>query len=369
MPSLLDRIEVVRIDAVRVSERNPRRGDVAAIKQSLVANAQFAPVIVNRCTGEVLAGNHRVIAARELGWETIAVCFVDVDDEHALRILLADNRTSDLAGYDEQGLVALLLEVGGDLTGTAYSQADVDALLDSVSAELPLPDDDVPPLSAETTTKPGDVVALGEHRLACGDARDDDLVAQLLDGEQAACLVTDPPYGAAYEGKTRRRLRIRNDDPAVLGELLPAAFATADAHLGAGSPVYVFTPTGAALQMFVDAFVGVGWELRQSLAWVKDAMVLGHADYHFRHETILFGYKPLSRAGRLGRGGLGWYGDNRQVSVFEVARPRSAAEHPTTKPPALLARLVRNSTPRGGVVLDPFAGSGSTLVACQAGGA
>jgi DNA modification methylase len=129
--------------------------------------------------------------------------------------------------------------------------------------------------------------------------------------------------------------------------------------------VYVFTPTGAALPVFVDAFLGVGWELRQSLVWVKDAMVLGHADYHYQHESILYGYKPFSGAGRLGRGGVGWYGDNRQVSVFEVPRPRSAREHPTMKPPELLARLVRNSTRRGDVVVDPFAGSGSTLVACE----
>jgi DNA modification methylase len=93
--------------------------------------------------------------------------------------------------------------------------------------------------------------------------------------------------------------------------------------------------------------------------------VLGHADYHFQHESILYGYKPLLGAGRLGRGGAGWYGDNRQVSLLEVPRPRAAREHPTMKPPELLARMLRNSSPRGGVVLDPFAGSGSTLVACE----
>ena len=170
-------------------------------------------------------------------------------------------------------------------------------------------------MAAEAITRPGEVVELGEHRLACGDARDGALVARLLGGESAACVVTDPPYGATYVGKTRARLRIRNDEPRVLAELLPAAFATADAHLAAGAPVYVFTSTAAQLRVFVDAFVGAGWELRQSLASVKDAMVFGHADYHFQHESILYGYKPLGGAVRLGRGGTGWYGDNRQVSV------------------------------------------------------
>ena len=181
MASILGAVEVVSLDAVLVSERNPRRGDMEAIKQSLRANDQYA-VIVSRRTGEVLVGNHRVMAARELGWVEIAVCFVDVDDEHARRIMLADNRTSDLAGYDDEALAALLLEVGGDLTGTACSRADLDALLDAVSSEFPVPDDDVPGLPSEATTKPGDVLDLGEHRLACGDARDAALVAAPLRG-------------------------------------------------------------------------------------------------------------------------------------------------------------------------------------------
>jgi DNA modification methylase len=359
------RVERVSVASLRVSARNPRRGDVAAIKESLVVNRQYAPVIVNRPTMEVLVGNHRVLAARELGWREIAVCFLEVGDEQARRILLADNRTSDLAGYDPHALLALLSELDGDLVGSGYAEMDLDALLDAVSADGALEDDDVPPLPAEATTRPGDVMLLGEHRLACGDARDAALVERLLEGEPARCLVTDPPYGVGYEGKTRARLRLQNDEPVALERLLGAAFAVADRQLAAGAPVYVFHPTGALLSVFVAAFVGVGWGLRQSLVWVKDAMVLGHADYHFQHESILYGYKPQPGAGRLGRGGAGWYGDARQVSVFELPRPRAAREHPTSKPPELLAAMLRNSSRRGEVVLDPFAGSGSTLVACE----
>lgn len=355
----------VPIDSVRVSGRNPRRGDVAAIKASLVANHQYAPIIVNRPTGEVLAGNHRVLAARELGWQEIAACFVEVDDEAARRILLADNRTSDLAGYDEQALIELLAEVGADLAGTGYVQADLDALLDAVSAEVPVEEDDVPGLAEEAITQLGEVVVLGRHRLACGDARDGVLFDRLLAGEQAACVVTDPPYGVGYEGKTAARLRLQNDAPADLDGLLRDAFSVVDARLVAGAPVYTFHPAGGLMPRFLDAFLGVGWQLRQSLVWSKDAMVLGHADYHFQHEPILYGFKPAPGGGRLGRGGAGWYGDNRQVSVLEVARPRASREHPTMKPAELLARLVRNSTRRGEVVVDPFAGSGSLLVACE----
>src|SRR4051794_29411140 len=307
-------VEVVPIGSVWVSARNPRRGDLAVIKESLVANQQYQPVVVNRRTGEVLAGNHRVLAARELGWEEIAVCFVDVGEEQARRIMLADNRTSDVAGYDAEALIALLCEVGEDLVGTGYSRLDVDALLDSVSAEGPLEEDEIPPVPKAAVTRPGEVVELGEHRLACGDARDADLVARLMQADVADCVVTDPPYGVAYQGKTRRRLRLANDHADGLPALLGAAFGVADRWVASGAAVYVFHPTGGSLPVFVDAFVGVGWELRQSLVWAKDAMVLGHADYHFQHEGILYGYKPLGGGGRLGRGGLGWHGDNRQVS-------------------------------------------------------
>jgi len=117
-----------------------------------------------------------------------------------------------VAGYDAEALIALLSEVGEDLVGTGYSRLDVDALLDSVSAEGPVEEDEIPPVPKAAVTRPGEVVELGEHRLACGDARDADLVARLMQADVADCVVTDPPYGVvAYEGKTRRRLRLVND--------------------------------------------------------------------------------------------------------------------------------------------------------------
>ncbi len=109
-----------------------------------------------------------------------------------------------------------------------------------------------------------------------------------------------------------------------------------------------------------------GWRLRQTLVWVKDAFVLGRSDWHYRHEPIYYGHKP--GAGRIGRGARGWFGDNAQDSVLEVPRPRASGEHPTMKPPELIERCLSNSTRRRDLVLDPFAGSGSTLVACERSG-
>jgi DNA modification methylase len=361
---VIEELAVVPIERLCPATLNPRRGDVAAIRASLEANGQYRPLIVNRPTMEVLAGNHTLAAAGDLGLVEVMVAFVDVDEEHARRIQLADNRTADLAGYDQAELAQLLASLD-NLTGTGYTQVDYGELLDRLSVDLPIEDDDVPPVPRDPMARPGEVFCLGRHRLVCGDARDLDMLERVMGQDVAACLLTDPPYGAEYEGKTRRRLRIQNDQPAGLDELLHAAFGTANSHLDDGAPVYVFAPTGPALATFVAAFDDAGWDRRQLVVWVKDTLVLGHADYQYRHEGVLYGYKPRPSGGRLGRGGDGWYGDNRQESVIELPRPRAAREHPTMKPPELIARLLRNSTRRGDVVLDPFAGSGSTLVACQ----
>jgi ParB-like chromosome segregation protein Spo0J len=161
---------LVPLAELRPYERNPRRGDVEAIKRSLRRSGQYRPVVVNRRSMAVLAGNHTLYAARDLGWSEIAATFVDVDEETAKRIVLADNRTSDLAGYDDQLLVKILRELP-DLDGTGYDQAVFDALIDELDAGAALDDDGVPTAPAKPRTRPGDLYRLGRHRLVCGDAR------------------------------------------------------------------------------------------------------------------------------------------------------------------------------------------------------
>ncbi len=201
------------------------------------------------------------------------------------------------------------------------------------------------------------------YRLLCGDARSLTDLERLIAGEHAQALWTDPPYGVSYRGKTARALRIVGDEATGLEELLRGSFGAIDRVLAPGAALYVMHPAGPASISFARAFVDAGWRLRQSLVWVKDRMVLGHADYHYRHEPILFGYK--AGAGRRGRGHAGWHGDNRQDSVLQVARPAASRDHPTAKPVALIERCLANSTGQGERVLDAFAGSGSTLIACE----
>ena len=356
-------IECVPTDSLIPHPDNPRRGNVEAIKESLERNGQYRPIVANRPTREVLGGNHTLRAAVELGWAVIAATFVDVDPEQAKRILLVDSRTNDLAGYDTQALVDLLSELD-DLSGTGYDHDALGELLDELAPD-PVADEP-PPLPVEPETRTGDLLHLGDHRLLCADARDPHAYARLLGDERCEAMWTDPPFGVSYEGKTKAALRIEGDGAAGLEGLLSESFAAADTALCAGARVYVAHPAGALSLVFGNCFVGQGWRLRQTLVWVKDAFVLGRSDYHYRHEPLCYGHKP--GPGRIGRGAAGWFADNAQDSVLEVPRPRASLEHPTMKPPELVERCLANSTRRGQLVLDPFAGSGSTLVACQASG-
>jgi DNA modification methylase len=184
-----------------------------------------------------------------------------------------------------------------------------------------------------------------------------------MHGDRAVCLWTDPPYGVAYTGGTKDALTIANDTADGLEGLLGAALGNAEHCLAPGASFYIAHPAGPLTLTFQQVVATLGWRLRQTLVWVKDSLVLGHADYHYRHEPILYGFLP--GPGRKGRGSAGWYGDDRQTTVFEIPRPKRSEQHPTMKPVALISAMLANSTKRNDLVLDPFAGSGSTLLACE----
>lgn len=353
----------VPVADLRTYGKNPRMGNVDAISESLRVNGQYRPVVVNSRTSEVLAGNHTLKAARQLGWSEIAATFVDADEEQAARIVLVDNRSNDLAVYDNPALVELLQSLE-DLAGTGFSDADLEALLATVVDPVALTDpDDVPDLPADPVSVLGDVWVLGKHRVVCGDATDVGAYDALLGAVKADCVWTDPPYGVEYVGKTKDALTIENDSAADLHDLLSGAFNSVTLSAKEGAAVYIAHPPGALCKPFVDAFLDAGWRLHETLVWDKGSMALGHSDYHYRHEPILFGYTP--GGGRRGRGGEGWYGDNSQVSVFNVPKPARNREHPTMKPVELIVQCLSNSAPVAGLVLDPFGGSGSTLIACH----
>lgn len=364
-----DRLPVSKLQTFT---RNPRRGDVDAIADSLRTNGQYRPIVVNAgtLTGrelEVLAGNHTLLGARQLGWDEIDVWIVDVDEDDARRIVAADNRLPDLGGYDDKALFELLDGLD-DLAGTGYDDAFVEALRRDLFPEEPLTDpDDAPAAPAEPVSQVGQLWHLGPHRLLVGSCTDLGGVERLVGDTAPDCVWTDPPYGVEYVGKTKDALTIQNDGAGGLSQLLDDAFAVVAAVCRPGAPVYV-AHADAERVTFEMAMRGAGLLVRQNLVWVKNTMVMGRSDYHYKHEPILYGFTPGGE-GRLGRGGQRWFGGNNEVTVFAIDRPTRNADHPTMKPVALIDAMLRNSCPPGGVVFDPFTGSGSTLIAAHGRGA
>jgi DNA modification methylase len=363
-----DRITgLVRVPAGDLQEnpknwrRHPARQRAAL--RGLLKEIGYADALLARREGDqlVLIDGHlrRSLDPKQL----VPVLVLDVTEAEADTLLATLDPLAGLAEADPRVLQELLASV-------ETSSAAVQALLDSVARGAGLPvvpfrsdPDWIPEPPRKPRTRPGDLWILGKHRLLCGDACNPEDLKRLMDGERADVLWTDPPYGVSYVGKTKRALTIENDQPDGLKELLDEAFSAASAVLKPGARLYVCHPAGELSVVFGQAFLDQGWRLHQTLVWVKDSMVLGHGDYHYRHEPILYGYVP--ERGRWGRGARGWYGGNAETSVIEVPRPAASTEHPTAKPVELICRCLRNSTRERDRVLDPFVGSGSTLMACE----
>ncbi len=233
------------------------------------------------------------------------------------------------------------------------------------SVASPAGADDAPARPRRATSKPGCIYELGSHRLICGDATDPAVLAALLGDERAAMIWTDPPYGVNYVGRTAEALTIENDGAEGLRKLLVGGWAAATPVLVESAPFYVAGPTGATAEDFLASFREAGWRYKQMLVWVKHRMVLGRQSYHLRHEAIYHGHGPGPNAGRMTTGGYRWYGGDNHDSIFEVDSPARSPEHPTIKPVELIRPMLLNSSLPGEIVLDPFAGSGSTMVAAE----
>jgi DNA modification methylase len=371
----LGMIQPLSVVAVEMSSLHPAEWNPRLIKEerfqnlcaSIVADPDFLwhrPVLA-QADGTIYAGNMRYRAAQHLGMTTIPAIVEDVPDQLARERALRDNAQW---GEWQQDELALLLDqlgqAGSDIELLGLDERELQQLLDRISALANLGDPEVvPALPEEPVAKPGDLYRLGPHRLLCGDATDPNDVARVMGDERATCLWTDPPYGVSYVGGTKDALTIKNDDADGLNGLLGGAFAAIDPFLAEGAAIYIAHPAGALSVTFANRFIAQGWRLHETLVWVKDSLVPGHSDYHYRHEPLLFGYKAAT--GRRGRGARGWYGGNDASSVFEVRRPKASPEHPTSKPVALVEAMLKNSTRSGEIVLDAFLGSASTLIAAE----
>jgi|GWRWMinimDraft_12_1066020.scaffolds.fasta_scaffold00565_9 DNA modification methylase len=358
-------LETIDIALLKHHPRNVNRGDVEAIKKSLAVNGWYGSVVVNTATKHILAGNHRVMAAKALGWETVPVQWVDVTPEEELRILLADNRTTRLGDDDKTMLADILSELAlseGGIDGTGYGAVDLDALINEIAGmgnftEL-LTDPDEIPEDVETRCQAGDLWILGRHRLVCGDSTKADDVARLMDGALADLYLTDPPYNVAYEGGSKKRTAIANDamNTDSFRTFLFDVFTNAFDHMNPGASFYIWHADTEGYN-FRGAVLDCNQQLRQCLVWNKDNSMFSRQDYHWKHEPCLYGWKDGAAHS--------WYTDRKQTTVLEFKRPSRSEEHPTMKPVELFEYQIGNSCPPNGLVLDTFLGSGTSIIASE----
>ena len=331
-------IENIKLTKLKLHPDNPRQGDIGAIATSIDQNGWYGTVVAQKSTGHVLAGNHRLQAAKQLGIKEVPVYWVDVDDTTAKKILLADNRTNDLASYNDDVLSELLTDLAStdDLLGTGYDGDDLDELL----GDLEMADESVEPVSVappvEPITQVGDVIELGRHFLMCGDSRD------FISETEFDVVVTDPPYGVAYvshKSKDGPSKPIKGDqDTGLRDDVL---------KMCGNVPMLVF---GSWKMPRPD-------NTRHVLIWNKTGMGLGMGDL-----SLVWGpcHEEIYVIGE------GWTG-KRRSNVYSVdglsPSSKERPNHPTPKPVPLMAQLIERC-PKG-IIFDPFAGSGSTLLACE----
>jgi site-specific DNA-methyltransferase (adenine-specific) len=336
--------------------RNAKKHDKRQIDNVAESIRQYGfvqPVVIDR-DGVIVIGHCRVLAAKKLGMEAVpCVCVDDLTPEQVNALRLVDNKTNE-SDWDMDLLSMELPEIDLSAFDFDWGLAEDDSAV-IVEDEAPEVSDDPP------TAKRGDVWQLGRHRLMCGDSTSADDVQTLAGGVQIDLFLTDPPYGVDYTGKTKDALKIENDNRSdnEFISFLSDAFAAADLAMKPGAVFYIWHADSKA-HVFRMACQMVGWEVRQVLIWVKNSMVMGRQDYQWKHEPCLYGWK--SGAGHL------WASDRKQTTVLEFDRPTKNKEHPTMKPVALFDYQIQNNTKGGDAVLDLFAGSGTTIMACEQNG-
>lgn len=358
-------IHEISIDDIIPYKNNPRNNE-SAVKKVAESIREFGfkvPIILDK-NNEIVAGHTRYKASIELGLKTVP-CIVadDLTDAQIKAFRLADNKTAELAEWNLELLSAELDELSQlnlDFSMADFGFEDLEAIAADSKAEAKEDDFDTDAAVAEIQTpisQRGDIWLLGRHRLMCGDSTSED-ITKLMDGQQCDLVLTDPPYNVDYQGATKDKLKIQNDkmqDDKFLA-FLTDAFTRMYEHSKKGAAIYVFHADSEGYN-FRTAFKQAGYILRQSLIWVKNSMVLGRQDYQWKHEPVLYGWKDGASHS--------WYSDRKQTTVIEFDRPNRNMEHPTMKPLGLVAYLISNSSKAGDIVLDPFAGSFSTGIACE----
>ena len=354
-------LQLVPLDKLVPYQNNARTHSPEQINKLRSSLREFGfinPVIIDRDYG-IIAGHGRAIAAREEGIKEVPCVFADhLTEAQKKAYIIADNRMALDAGWDEELLRIEIEELQGmdfDPLLTGFDEKELSKLFDD-GKEAKDDDFDVDAeLQKPTFSKAGDVWTLGRHCLVCGDSTKPETYEVLMDGRKANLVVTDPPYNVDYKGTAGK---IKNDNMASekFFDFLFDAFSCMEKVMADDASIYVFHADSKGLT-FRQAFHDAGFYLSGCCIWKKNALVLGRSPYQWQHEPCLFGWKV--------GGKHQWYSDRKQTTIWEYDRPKSSKEHPTMKPVALMAYPIQNSCMSNCIVLDPFLGSGSTLIACE----
>lgn len=356
-------IKELSLKELKPAAYNPRKklkkGDkeYEKIKQSLLKFGYVDPIIVNEDL-TVIGGHQRLTVLKDLDYETAKCVIVNLpkEDEKALNIAL-----NKITGqWDEALLADLLLDLQEsdfslDLTG--FEPPEIDDILSNVhDKELSEDEFDVEEeLKKPTVSRHGDIWQLGKHRVICGDSTKAETYKQLLDDRKANLVVTDPPYNVDVE-ETAGKILNDNMSDGDFYQFLLSMFTQVENHMEDDASIYVFHADTEGLN-FRKAFKDAGFYLSGCCIWKKNSLVLGRSPYQWQHEPCLYGWKK--------KGKHQWFSDRKQTTIWEYDRPKSSKDHPTMKPIQLMAYPIQNSSMRGTVVLDPFLGSGSTLIAAD----
>ena len=362
-------IQKIKIDKLNPAKYNPRKdlqpGDAEyeKLKRSIETFGYVEPVIWNKRTCNIVGGHQRYKILKVTGEKEIDCVVVDMDEKEEKALNIALNKVSgewDLPLLKE--LMEELDESMFDISLTGFDAAEIEDLFSNVH-DKDVEDDEFDPDKAfeeidEPISKQGDIWILGKHRLICGDSTKADTYIKLMEGKKANLCVTDPPYNVNYSAGKKNERTIKNDnmEDKRFYEFLLAAFKNIYEALDSGAAIYVFHADTEGLN-FRMAFKDAGFKLASVCQWVKQSLVLGRSDYQWQHEPVLYGWKPTGKHR--------WYSDRKQTTVWNFDRPTKSELHPTMKSVPLVAYPIQNSSMTNCIVLEPFGGSGSTLIACE----
>ena len=354
-------MKLVPIDKLVPYVNNARthsQGQITKLRSSLREFGFINPVIIDSNYG-VIAGHGRILAAKDEGITEVPCVLVDyLTEAQKKAYIIADNRFALDAGWDEELLRIEIESLQGadfDISLTGFETAELDKLFNT-GEDIKDDDFDVDEeLKKPAITKAGDLWLLGNHRLYCGDSTKEDTFTMLMDGKQANLVVTDPPYNVNYEGGAGK---IKNDNMTneAFYQFLFDAFSNTEKVMAQDASIYIFHADTEGLN-FRKAFSNAGFYLSGTCIWKKQSLVLGRSPYQWQHEPVLFGWKK--------KGKHQWYTGRKESTIWEFDKPKKNAEHPTMKPVSLIAYPIFNSSLSNCIVLDPFGGSGSTLIASE----